>query len=315
MPARWKTGLALLAIFFAGQLRGAPLDAQAVIERCASQIGATATGISALSRSCPGIRTSLDQVGLTTFLPSSWTKTLTARGLDDVDALFRRYSRPPPSAAPSAATLRSIAGRLAPPLQPLTWWAKVRLWIRHWASPLLRPVRRWLRQWGPSRAHPGAAKAVLYALIGLLLLGAIALLTIELRRAGLVGRRRSVPRARRRPAVGPHLTDPVAADSGEPDWAQLREQPARVLRLLVDTLTRAHRLERDRHLTCRELERQARFDSEIERGGFARVARLAERQVYGPPGLTPLSEESLQEARVLHERLLAVAGKREGRRP
>lgn len=109
--------------------------------------------------------------------------------------------------------------------------------------------------------------------------------------------------------------DPVDPDSGEPDWALLREQPARVLRLLVDTLARAHRLEHDRHLTCRELETQARFDTESERGGFVRVARLAERQIYGPPGTAVLSEESLRDARLLHARLSAAVGKSGGAGP
>src|SRR6185437_11625243 len=125
MPARWKTVLALLTIFFAGPLPAASPDAQAVIERCASQTGATVTGISALSRNCPGIRAALDQAGLTALLPSSWNKTLTAQGLADADALLQRYAQPPPSAAPPAAALRSIAGGLAPLPPPLTWWARV----------------------------------------------------------------------------------------------------------------------------------------------------------------------------------------------
>lgn len=312
MPARWKPGLALLAIVLAGPLRAAPLDAQAVIDRCASQAGATATGISALSKTCPGIQGALDQLGLTTLLPSSWTKTLTTHGLDDLDVLSRHYAQAPPSVAPRAATLRSIAARLAPPLPPLTWSARVRMWIRHWAAPLFRPVFRWLRHVGESRAHAGGTAMIFYGLIGLLLLAAAAVLIVELRGAGLMRRRSPATRPRSRSRTAAGFTEPVATDSGEPDWTQLREQPSRVLRLLVDTLTRAHRLEHERHLTCRELETRARFDTEMERGGFAQVARLAERQIYGPPGTAALSEESLRDARMLHERLLAVAAKGAG---
>ncbi len=308
MPARWKTGLALLAILFAGPLRAAPPDAQAVIDRCASQAAAAATGVPALSKACPGIQAALGQLGLTPFLPSSWTKTLTAHGLDDLDALSRHYAQAPPSAAPTAATLRSIAARLAPPPPPATWSARIRAWIRHWAAPFFRPALRWLRQLGAGHARSGGAAVIFYGLTGLLLLAAAAVLIVELQRAGLLRGPGPAPRPRPRPGHGSSATHSAETDPGEPDWTLLREQPARVLRLLVDTLTRAHRLERDRYLTCRELQTRARFDTEIERGSFAQVARLAERQIYGPPGTARLSEESLREARMLHERLLAAAG-------
>jgi hypothetical protein len=315
MPARWKTGLALLALFGCGPLRAAPPDAQAVISRCASQAGTEVTGISALGKACPGVQAALDQLGLTAFLPPSWPKTLTTHGLADLDALVQHYAQPPPSAAPRAATLRSIAARLTPPPLPPTWPQRIRMWIRHWAGSLLRPVVRWLRHLGPSHAHSGGAEAIFYGLIGLLLLAAAALLIVELRGAGLIGRRRPAARPRPRSRGGASFAEPLETESGEPDWALLREQPARVLRLLVDSLTRAHRLEGDHHLTCRELETQARFDTEIERGGFARVARLAERQIYGPPGAAALSEETLHDARMLHARLLAAAGKDGAIRP
>lgn len=310
MPARWKPGLALLAICCAGPLRAAPLDAQAVIARCASQAGATVTGISALSKACPGIQAALGQLGVTAFLPPSWPKTLTTHGLDDVEALLRHFARPPPSAAPRAATLQSIAALLAPPPPPPTWSARIRMWIRHRAGALLRPVLRWLRQLAPQGVHSGGAAAMVYGLIGFLLLTAVALLIVELRGAGLFRRHSPARRPRPRGAGGVRVPERVDRDPGEPDWSLLREQPARVLHLLIETLTRAHRLEHDRHLTCRELARQARFDSEAERGNFARVARLAERQIYGPPGAAALSEESLRAARMLHARLLAAA--REG---
>lgn len=315
MPARWKPGLALLAICCVGPLRAAPLDAQAVIGRCVSQTGATAAKIPALSKACPGIRAALEQLGLTAFLPPDWPKTLTRHGLDDVNALYRHFAQAPPSAAPAAASLQAIAARLAPPPPPPSWSARIRTWIRHRAGALLRPVLRWLRQLGPAGMHSGGATAIFYGLTGLLLLAAAALLVFELRGAGLLRRRGAATRPPRRAAGGVRFQERVDPQPGEPDWALLREQPARVLRLLVDTLSRAHRLDHDRHLTCRELERQARFDSETERRGFARVARLAERQIYGPPGTAALSEESLRDARMLHARLLAAARARGVVRP
>jgi hypothetical protein len=309
MPARGKAGLALLALLACGPLRAAPPDARAVITRCALQVSHRVTGIAALSKACPGVRAALDQLGLTAFLPPGWPKTLSAHGLTDLDGLLQDYAQPPSSAAPRAANLRLIAAHLTPPRLPPTWSQRIRLWIRHWAGAVLRPVVSWLQHLGPSGAHSGGTEAIVYGLIGVLLLAAAALLIIELRGAGLIRRRRQATRPRPHSPAGASRGEPPETESGEPDWALLREHPARVLRLLVDTLTRAHRLEGDHHLTCRELETQARFDTEIERDGFARVARLAERQIYGPPGATVLAEETLRDARMLHARLLAAAGK------
>ena len=153
--------------------------------------------------------------------------------------------------------------------------------------------------------HP---QAILYGLTALLLTAIAAVLAFELRGTGLTRARRValLPRRRR---ITAGSTESVQSHFPEPDWTRLREQPARVLRLLVDTLTRARRLERDRHLTCRELETQARFETEIERTGFAQVARLAERELYGPPGVTVLPDGVLRDAQTLHARLLAAGGR------
>src|SRR5215469_11794534 len=119
MPARWKTGLALLALAIAGPLQAQPLTARAVIGRCAGQADAKLAGIAALEQACPGLRNALDQLRLTAFLPPDWAKTLTAAGLANVDALVQRYDGPPASEPPKTVALRSIARRLvAPPLPP-----------------------------------------------------------------------------------------------------------------------------------------------------------------------------------------------------
>lgn len=312
MPARWKTGLALVAFTMAGAIAGRleaePLTAQAVVARCASQADAKLTGISALDEACPGVRAALDQLRLTALLPPGWRKALTSGELADLAALAQRYGGSAAAGAPRAATLRSIAAGLVPPPPPPTWSDRIRALIQHWTGPLLRGVERWLRSLGPALRHPRGPRAIFYGLIALLLLTVTGVLAFELRGSGLVRALRRAERLprRQRSAAAPAETD--AAQFGEPDWVKLREQPAGLLRLLVDTLTRAHRLERDRHLTCRELETQARFDSEGERAGFARVARLAERELYGPPGASVLSEDVLHDAQVLHSRLSAAAG-------
>lgn len=307
MPAPWKTGLALLALTIAGPLRAEPLAAQAVIARCASQADAKLTGISALSKACPGIRAALDQLDLTAFLPPDWPKTLTAGALADLSALAHRYAGATSSGAPGTAPLQSIAARLIPPPSPPTWSERIAAWVQQRIGPLLHQAGLWLRSLGPAGGRPALARTVLYGLIALLLTVVIVLLIVELRGTGLLRRRSSATQSPRRAAVGARSTEPVEAEWREPDWARLRAEPARLLRLLVDVLTRARRLERDRHLTCRELEAQARFDTDAERQGFARVARLAERELYGPAGAAVLADEVLHDAKALHTRLLAAA--------
>jgi hypothetical protein len=305
MSARWKLGLALLALPIAGQLWAGPLAPQGLIASCASRAGPMLRGISALNKACPGVEGALAQLQLTAFMPPGWQQTLTARGLFDLDRLLQRYSESQPSEPPRAGALRSIAAGLAPRQAPLTWLGRIKAWIRR------SSLGRWLRSLGPQLRSVRQPQTIFFGLVALILAAVVAVLTFELRGTGLigpVGRAVSLPR-RRRIGAGPKESD--QANSTEPDWTQLRQQPARVLRLLVDTLTRTRRLDRDRHLTCRELETRARFETELERAGFARVALLAERELYGPPGITVLSDETLGAARALYARLLGAAGKGE----
>lgn len=315
MPARWNTGLALLALSLAGPLGAEPLAPQAVIDRCASQVDAKLTGIAALSRPCPGVRAALDQLLLTARLPLGWQKTLTAGGLADVEALVRRYGGSPASEPPPAAGLRSIAAGLVPRQPPPSWSDRLKAWIRHWTDSLLHRTGQWLRSLGPALRHAHHPLAIFLALTALLLAAVVVLLAFELRGTGLLRPLRRAARLPRRQRAAAESEGAFESPSREPDWARLRERPSRILQLLVDTLTRAHRLGRDRHLTCRELETEARFETEFERTGFARVARLAERELYGPPGATVLSEESLRDAQMLHARLLAAARKSGDARP
>jgi hypothetical protein len=305
MPALWKPGLALLALSIAGPLWAQSPSPEALIERC-SAAGATLTGISALSKACPGVDAALNRLGLTGLLPAGWSKSLTASGLADLGALVKRYSGSPPSHPPGSAALRSIALALIPPAPPPTPMQRLAKWIRHWAMILLHRVGRWLRSLGPVARHSGLAQAMIYGLAALLI--ATVLVLVFVLAGTRTGRRWRAPTRPGDAGLAAGVTDPAAVQSAEPDWTQLRASPARMLRLLVEALTRSHRLERDRHLTCRELEAQARLDDERERANFTRVTRLAEREIYGPPGGPLIPEEILREMKTLHARLLAAAG-------
>jgi hypothetical protein len=304
VPARWQLGPALLALSVAGPLAAEPTGAQAVLARCAAQAGPV--GVTALSKACPGVEQALGQLGLTALLPPGWQKTLTAGELADLGALAGRYGGTPVPKPSGAAALRSIASRLVPPTPPPTWSQRLMAWIRHWAGPPLQRLGRWLRSMAPAAGHPRRGREVLDGIIAFLLAAVAVVLALELRGSGLLRRwrRETRPRGAR---WGAGFAEPAAAASGEPEWSRLRASPARVLRLLVEALTRARRLGHDRHLTCRELQAQARLDTEREREDFARVSRLAERELYGPAGVPPLPEETLEGVKSLYARLLAAA--------
>jgi hypothetical protein len=305
MPALWKPGLALLALSIAGPLWAQPPAPEALIDRC-SGAGSTLTGISALSKACPGVDEALNRLGLTALLPSGWSKALTASGLADLGALVKRYSGSPPSQPPASAALRSIAAALIPPSPPPTWTQRLAKRINLWTIALLHRVGRWLRSLGPVAGHSALVQAMITCLAALLI--ATVLVLVFVLAGTRTTRRWRAPAPAGRAGLAAGVTDPAAAQSAEPDWTQLRASPARILRLLVEALTRSHRLERDRHLTCRELEAQARLDDERERANFARVTRLAEREIYGPPGGHLIPEEILREMKTLHARLCAAAG-------
>jgi hypothetical protein len=306
VPARWQLGPALLALSVAGPPAAEPPGAQAVIARCAAQAGPV--GVAALSKACPGVEQALSQLGLTALLPRGWQKTLTAGELADLGALAGRYGGTPVPRPSGAAALRNIAGRLVPPTPPPTWSDRLMARIRHWTGPLLQRLSRWLRSVAPAAGHPRRAKEVLYGVIAFLLAAVALALTLELRGSGLIRRWSRGTQPRGAP-LGAGFAEAAAAPFGEPEWARLRASPARILRLLVEALTRAQRLGHDRHLTCRELQAQARLDTEREREDFARVSRLAERELYGPAGVPPLPEETLKGVKSLYARLLAAAAR------
>jgi hypothetical protein len=179
----------------------------------------------------------------------------------------------------NAARLKAIAAALQPPAEPLSWGRRFNAWIAQWFEAN-RTWPSWLRpRWAPG---DHLWSVLMYTLAGAVVLGAVAVVAIEVRAAGVLGRRDG--RRRRNPVAGsvpvsthqwPELTDIEAAP--------LAERPVLVLRLLVAALARSHRLERDRSLTCRELITAARFDSAAQREQFMGFALLAERALYEAP--------------------------------
>ncbi len=306
MLARGVLGLTVLALSLGAPLRARPAPAAlARVAHCALHAKSTLVGLAALRAACPGIGKAIEGLGLTTFLPDHWRRSLTPRALAGLSALASRYGGRPLSTAPEPFVLRAIARTLKPPVPPPGWWERVKVWLWRRAGPIFHRLRQWLDSVARSPAHRAMAYALLYALGGLLLLTLAVLAYIELRSAGLIGSRRRT--ARSRPRAGAAARSIAACPGGEPDWSRLRARPARLLRVLIEALASTQRIERDWHLTFHEISARARFDSPRQREDFEQVVRLAERELYGPGGPAPVPEETLRAAKALRAELLAPA--------
>jgi hypothetical protein len=293
---RWL-GLALATLWsVATPLRAAvpPAPAQAVLAQCAAH-RPVLKGWPALHAQCPGLGRALQQLGLTGLLPPNWRTTLQSASLGELAALARHYAGAPRSLTPNPAVLQDTAHALAAPQSSPSEWDRIRTWLSHWSAPLTAFVRRHLRALLHGRSRAQLLHAVLWCLLALLF--ALASIGIYFAlRTGLFKRRTAraarPPRSERAPSA--------AGSAPLPDWSALGAQPSRILRVLIDALVDAGRLERERHLTCRELTRQARFDSDAQREEFAQVALWAERERYGPPAVARLPDTVLQKIPILY---------------
>ena len=302
-------GPCALLLVILGLAAGAPLRADSppsqVIRDCAQRAKSDLVGMDALRADCPALAKAIQDLGLAAQLPVDWKKRVTPRALADWGALADRYDRAAaPVPPPDSARLQTIARFLKPPEPPPTWWERLKTWVRNWFDPEHGRWPEWLR-W-PTQWRPG--NAVLYSLFGVVLIAAAVVIAIELRAAGVFGadrRRREPPK---RSATNTHSTTTPLEEPTLMDEAGAQLRPERLLRLLVTALTKSHRLERDRDLTCRELITAARFDTPAQREIFSTVALLAEQMLYDDPSRArPLNDEILgQSARGLYGELLAA---------
>jgi hypothetical protein len=303
-------GPCALLLVILGLTAGAPLradssPARAVVRDCAQWAKPYLVGMRVLGESCPELAKAVVTLGLVAHLPEDWEDRVTPRTLADWSALADRYDGTvAPVPPPDSSRLQTIARLLRPPPEPLSWWERLKTWVRGWLDPERGQWPDWLR-W-PTQWRPG--NALLYSLIGLVLIAAVVVIVMELRAAGVFGagqRRRASPRR------SPTNTHTAFAESEEPQ--QIDESggplsPDRLLRLLVAALTQSHRLERDRDLTCRELITAASFDTPAQREIFSTVALLAEQALYDDPSRAPaLNDATLgHSARGLYGELLAA---------
>jgi hypothetical protein len=117
------------------------------------------------------------------------------------------------------------------------------------------------------------------------------------------GRRRRSDVRRRTPQTR------IVMDEGndDVDAAYSLSHPASALRMLIEALRHSRRIERDANLTCREVLARAVFDTQGQRDGFAAIALLAERELFGPRGSPVAVPDELRSTlQALYSQLLAA---------
>jgi hypothetical protein len=275
MRAPVYLGVALGALLAGSRVMAAPTE---VLRDCAGQVGASALGLEDMERRCPELSAALTELGYTQTLGDAWAGKLTSAGLNTLADLAERYQADDRGSPPDARGVRAIVDGLARQRdQNVSWWDLFLQWLRALLGNDPDHSLSWLDRWLEKLGSAGGVMTYLMdGLFFCVLLVAVVFIVRELRATGVLSRRRS--------AAAPGL--PGAAGCVEPrgepqlDGAPLRDQPALLLRLLVNCLSRTGRVQANRHLTHRELVARVALD-EVERRRFAGVAGLAEALLYG----------------------------------
>ena len=260
-----------------------PLD---VLRDCAAHASAQISGVKDLEAACPGLEAAMQSLGLDRILYDGWRDRLNEDALRDVSKLAHVYGEPKPAVGPDVTALSGILKNLARDQAPApkSWWDAFMAWLKSWLRSQDADSLSWLDRWlDRMRQSVTLLNAILYSLIGLVVIGAGWIVINELRAAGLLGRKRgrpaAMPSGRSAAAGGPANLD------SEP--AALADRIGALLRRLVNRLVQSGRLKSERSLTHRELVVQSAFDSEAQRAVFAEVAGSAESILYGTRGVPP----------------------------
>jgi uncharacterized protein DUF4129 len=286
--------LALGALLAWSALAAAPLE---TVRECALRVPPAISGIKELEAACPQLTDALQALGLTPMLYQGWQSRLNRDALKDMLALTDRYAGSRAGQAPDIAALPAILQALAREQTPVTqsWWDAVRAWLKSWVAQhpnALSWLDRWLDRLGPSAT---LFQAIYYSLVALVLIGAAAVIVMEVKAIG-AGRQ-----GRNRVSAARRLSAPSADDGWvEPEPDALADRLMALLRKLVNRLIQTRRLAAERSLTHRELVARSAFDDDGQRAVFSELAGTAESTLYGPHAATPEQlDRILSEGRVL----------------
>lgn len=306
-----RTALLIGLLLAAGSAQPEPApsavtSAAELVAQCSESAATDIVGLNELDAACPGLEHALVQLGYAPFVSEAQLDRLSVHSLEDLQQLTDRYRQPPDAAANDIGTttlgpiLESLQQQRAEP--PQTWFQRLKQWLRGVFDRSQQKPDPWLERWLQGRTLPQKFwNVVIYGLIGLVIVLAVAVVFNEARAAGLLrrGGRRDLQVQDR--ATGLEATRMSLADL---DAVALEARPSLLLRLLVATLVNAGRLRAEKSLTHRELSQHANFDAVDQRESFQRVAVLGERLLYGDARIAPDEiEAAVQAGRALNAQL------------
>jgi hypothetical protein len=269
-----------------GVAAGSPAD---IVARCIESDATETYGLEDLEMPCPGIEQALVELGYAPFLSEDQLDELSIYGLSDLQQFANRYAeRPAPSGIPTdslAPILESLdAQRRAE--QPLTLLARFKRWLRETFAERQDSSDSWLARWFEKIDVPETVtRVIVYVLIALVNILALAVLINELRAAGIL---RSKETLRKQSAGATDAMHPAQELTlADLDATPLAERPSALLRILVATLVKRGRLRAERSLTHRELVARVSLDDAAQRESFSHVSKLSERTIYGNASVSP----------------------------
>lgn len=260
--------------------------AEDVLVTCAASVDEGVIGLTDLDAECAGLEPALVDAGFAPFLSETQSEALTSQSLSDLAQLRDYYARPI-SGTPvlQVNEIENIVRSLeqAKAARSLTLKERLSRWLRQAFDRRQVAGDSWLTQWLRGKSVPQQVTDVLLGgLVLLVVVLVVIVLTNELRAAGVL--KRSTRKRLVRTASGDHAA--VRLTFADIESAPLREQPSRLLQLVVSALVDGGRLSGAYSLTHRELTNRASFDTPDQHHRFEVLASGAQYARYSGDSLS-----------------------------
>jgi hypothetical protein len=287
--SRWLLVLLLAAV---ASQEAAGEDARPAIDACLATLDpAVDTDYHHIAARCPGLEPALARSASAAWLLKGWNRDaadnlLSPEGLRELRELLSRAEAAPQAAhAPRVSSLAAVLARLpAADAAPLGWWARFKQWLREALRPdPQRAAGGWLRRlFGDLGAPQAVVDVIVWSSLAVVVALALAVLTNELRVAGLLRRR---PRSTQAAATG--ATGAASLTLADLERLEPSEQPQLLWQLLTARLGEQERLPPAGALTVREVLKAARLAREADREPLTLLAAVCERLRFSGEQVAP----------------------------
>ncbi len=233
---------------------------------------------------CPGLAQAVSELPAAESLSQPLDLQTTPNQLRDLRALLGSIRSPPAGLERfDFAALPELLARTlqVEPKPPVSWWQRLKDWLAQKLRGSGEPDYRWLTEFLKSLDPPEwLADLILRASVAVILLLALAIVVNELRAANLsswLQRRSRTQRASRVPAT---------AGASRLAWKDVTnlppgQQPAALLRLVLQELIERGLLPDDQSLTNREMLAQLGAAARTHATSFAELAAAADAVLFG----------------------------------